>query len=77
MGMHNTGVGDDVNILELEAGTVQTKSNGGKWNAGGKLDSIEAFFFGGRNQFAVHEDCRCRIGMKEVEAKNIHQLRRI
>ena len=60
------GVGDDVNILELEAGTVQTESNGGKRNASGKLDSIEAFFFSGRNQLAVHEDCRCGIGMKEV-----------
>ena len=63
-------IGDDIDILEFQAGLLQTESDCSKRNTGGELDAVESLLFGGSHQFPVHEDGSRSVGMEEIETQD-------
>jgi hypothetical protein len=68
-----TGVGNDINVLELQMGLLKGEGNGGEGDPGGKFNAVVALFFGSGNQLPVNKDGGSRVGMKEIETQNVHR----
>ena len=66
--------GDVVHFRQFRAGLIEAKLNRASGKAGGVLDAIEALFFDGGDQAAVHDDGRGGVGVIGVDSQNDHRL---
>ena len=64
-GIGGAGVGDDVNIFELQIRLLEAKGNGRSGNASREFDPVVALFFCRSDELSFVKKCRRRVGMKK------------